>query len=456
MKPPDRPRVLVVDDQLEMARTLADSLTDRGYEALALSSGREAIARLEKQDVDAVVTDLRMPSIDGLEVLAAARKDGAERPVIVMTAYSAIDTAIESIRRGAYHYLTKPFKTDELVLFLARALEERRIRHEARALRSALRDQYSSAQIVSVSLAMKRVLEVIRKVAGSELPVLITGETGTGKGLVARALHLDSPRASGAFVTVNCAALPEALLESELFGHVKGAFTGAVSNRTGLFAEANGGSLFLDEIGDMPLAMQAKLLHALERGAIRRVGAEKEQTLDVRILAATNRDLRKAVRAGSFREDLLYRLDAIPIEVRALRHRTEDIPVLLEHFLRLARARQPGAKLERIGPSAGEALREYPWPGNVRELMHLVERLVALTHHAELGLDDLPQNVRTRPADAGPQFSGDIITIRTLERRYAEWALDQMAGQKGKTASRLGIDEKTLWRWLNERGPDDE
>jgi two-component system response regulator HydG len=286
--------------------------------------------------------------------------------------------------------------------------------------------------------------------------VLITGETGTGKGLVARALHLDSPRASGAFVTVNCAALPEALLESELFGHVKGAFTGAVSNRAGLFAEANGGSLFLDEIGDMPLAMQAKLLHALERGAVRRVGAEKEQTLDVRILAATNRDLRKAVRAGSFREDLLYRLDAIPIEVPALRHRTEDIPVLLEHFLRLARARQPGAKLERIGPSAGEALREYPWPGNVRELMHLVERLVALTRHAELGLDDLPQNVRTRPADAGPQFSGDIIPIRSLERRYAEWALDQMAGQKGKTASRLGIDEKTLWRWLNERGPDDE
>jgi two-component system response regulator HydG len=443
-------RVLVVDDQIEMARTLADALADRGYNALALASSKEAIEQLEAQEFDAVITDLRMPEADGLEVLAAARKDGTDRPVIVMTAYSAVDTAIESIRRGAYHYLTKPFKTEELVLFLERALEERRVRREAHTLRSAFRDRFSRAQLIGSSPAMKLVLEVMQQVADTDLPVLIRGETGTGKGLIARALHLESKRATGPFVIVNCAALPEALLESELFGHVKGAFTGAVSNRPGLFAEASGGSLFLDEIGDMPLAMQAKLLHVLERGAVRKVGAEKEQAVDARVIVATHRDLREAVKAGTFREDLLYRLDVVPIEVPPLRYRREDIPALLDHFLQQARGRHPTSKVLRFARPAAELLLSYAWPGNVRELQHLVERVVVLGRQEEIGVEELPPAVRERRPAAGPAFSGEIVPIRDLERRYAVWALEQMGGQKGKTAERLGIDEKTLWRWLSE------
>jgi two-component system response regulator HydG len=448
MKRPDKASVLVVDDNLEMARMLCDALADQGYEALPLASGKEAIALLGQREFDAVVTDLRMPDADGLEVLAAARRSVSDRPVIVMTAYSAVDTAIESIRRGAYHYLTKPFKTEELVLFLARALDETRVRREAHALRSALRDRFSLAHIVSSSPAMKRVVEITQRVAESDLPVLVTGETGTGKGLIARALHLESKRAAGPLVTVNCAALPEALLESELFGHVKGAFTGAVASRPGLFAEASGGSLFLDEIGDMPLAMQAKLLHVLERGAVRPVGAEKEQAVDVRIIAATNRDLHEAVRSGSFREDLLYRLDVVAIEVPPLRCRREDILSLLDHHLRQARERHPSSKVVRFSPAAAEALLAYGWPGNVRELQHVVERLVLLGREEEIGVEDAIRERRPGPA---PAFNGDIIPIRELERRYAAWALEQMGGQKGRTAERLGIDEKTLWRWLSER-----
>jgi two-component system response regulator HydG len=452
MKPPEPMRVLVVDDQIEMARMLSDALVDHGYDALALASGKQAIARLEGQEFDAVVTDLRMPDADGLEVLAAARKDGSDRPVIVMTAFSAVDTAIESIRRGAYHYLTKPFKTEELVLFLQRAFEERRVRREAHTLRSAFRDRFSRAHLIGSSAAMKRALEIMQQVAETDLPVLISGETGTGKGLIARALHLESTRAAGPFVTVNCAALPEALLESELFGHVKGAFTGAVASRPGLFAEASGGSLFLDEIGDMPLAMQAKLLHVLERGAVRKVGAEKEHAVDVRIIAASHRDLREAVQAGSFRGDLLYRLDVVPIEVPPLRYRREDIPSLLDHFMQQARGRHPASKALRFSPAAADVLLSHAWPGNVRELQHVIERSVVLGRHEEIGVEELPASVRERRPGLGPQFSGEIIPIRELERRYATWALEQMGGQRGKTAERLGIDEKTLWRWLSERG----
>jgi two-component system response regulator HydG len=246
------------------------------------------------------------------------------------------------------------------------------------------------------------------------------------------------------------------LLESELFGHVKGAFTGALASRPGLFAEASGGSLFLDEIGDMPLPMQAKLLHVLERGAVRKVGAEKEQAVDVRIIAASNRNLREEVRAGRFREDLLYRLDVVPIEVPPLRYRRDDIPLLLDHFLQQARERHPMSKVVRLSAATTDALSSYGWPGNVRELQHLIERLVVLGRQEEIGVEELPTLVLGRRGEPGPSFSGEIIPIRELERRYATWALEQMAGQKGKTAERLGIDEKTLWRWLSERSAADK
>src|SRR5215472_13723846 len=326
------PRVLVVDDHLDMAETLADGLRDRGYEALAVASSRDAAARLSAEPVDALVTDLRMPDIDGIGLLALSRKLDPTRPVIVMTAYSAVESAVEAIRQGAYHYLTKPFPLDELALFLGRGLDEVRVRREATALRTTLKERFSFANILGKSEPMRALFEVLERIKDADVPVLITGETGVGKGLVARALHAASGRSPRPFVAVNCASLPENLLESELFGHVKGAFTGATQSRGGLFVEADHGTLLLDEIGEMTPALQAKLLHVLESGTLRAVGASKERQVDVRILAATHRDLRERVRSGQFREDLLYRLDVVTLELPALRHRREDIPLFVDHF----------------------------------------------------------------------------------------------------------------------------
>jgi two-component system response regulator HydG len=455
MSPNEKPRVLVVDDQIEMARTLSDGLIDRGYEAVPMGSGRRAIELLERERFDAVITDLRMPDADGLAVLAAARRIDPIRPVLIMTAYGAVDTAIESIRRGAYHYLTKPFKHEEMALFLDRAIEEAAIRKEAVALRSVLKDRFSTKHIVGRSPAMATVLDIVGRVADGAMPVLLMGETGTGKGLIARALHAESQRAQGPFVQVNCAALPEALLESELFGHTKGAFTGAVENRPGLFLEANGGTLFLDEIGEMALGLQAKLLHVIERGMVRAVGSEKEQPVDVRIIAATNRDLRAEAMEGRFREDLLYRLDVVSIEVPPLRHRRADILLLADFFLHESKARHPHSPVEAFSREAAEVLVRHVWPGNVRELQHVVEKLVVLGRQPEITPADLPESVRDGKDQRGPIFEGEIIPIRELERRYAAWALHEMGGHRARTAERLGIDEKTLRTWLfpKDEGP---
>ncbi|MCU0684135.1 MAG: sigma-54 dependent transcriptional regulator [Polyangiaceae bacterium] len=449
-RPEGRPRVLVVDDKIEMADTLADGLFDRGYEAAACASSRQALARLQAEPFDALVTDLRMPGDDGLELLRAARRLDPHRPVIVMTAYGAVETAIESIRQGAYHYLTKPFKLDELVVFLGRALDEARVRHEASALRSALRDQFARKHLLGQGPAMRRVFALLDRVASTNAPVLLLGETGTGKGLVARTLHAESDRAAGPFVTLNCAALPEPLLESELFGHVKGAFTGASANHAGLFVEAHKGTLFLDEIGEMGLGLQAKLLDALERKVVRPVGASKERPVDVRVLAATHRNLRERVRAGAFREDLLYRLDVLSIELPPLRARPEDLPLLVNHFVAQMRERHPGSRLRSVARPALERMLAHAWPGNVRELAHVVERLAVLSAGEEAGLDDLPAAVRhgaNAEAASGP-FGPGVEPIREVERRYARWAYDQLGRNQVRTAERLGVDRKTLAKWL--------
>jgi two-component system response regulator HydG len=453
-----RARVLVVDDNLEMARTIADGLGDRGFDAVAVGSGAEAVLRLASaaERFDAVVTDLRMPNVDGLELIAASRRLDADRPVIVMTAYSAIDTAVESIRQGAYHYLTKPFKQDELAIFLGRALDEVGVRREASALKTALRTQLSRSTIVGHSPAIQAVRERIQRVADAPAPVIILGETGTGKGMVARALHVDSRRADRAFVMVNCAALPEPLLESELFGYVRGAFTGAAADRVGLFAEADGGSLFLDEIADMTPALQGKLLHVLESGTVRAVGATREREIDVRIIAATHRDLAQAVREGRFREDLLYRLDVVSIVVPALRDRRDDIPALLDHFLAALRAKYPQSPVRGFSADALRELSRHRWPGNVRELAHTVEKLVLLGTGAEIGVRDLPVAVTAGDRAQPLEFHGEIIPLRDLERRYAVWALAQTGGHRGKTAERLGVDPKTLRKWLGEIDRDEE
>jgi two-component system response regulator HydG len=445
--------VLVVDDSAEMARMLCDGLAGK-HEAVPCSSGRQAIALVQREPFDAVVTDLRMPDADGMAVLAASRAVAPDRPVIVMTAFSAVDTAVESIRRGAYHYLTKPFKVDELLLFLGRALDEASLRREANALRRAMRERFSIPGLVGASKRIQAVLDVVERVAGSPVPVLLTGETGTGKGLVARAIHSESRR-GGPLVPVNCAALPETLLESELFGHVKGAFTGAATSRPGLFMEAAGGTIFLDEIGDMPLAPQAKLLHVLEAGAVRPVGSEREQPVDARVVAASNRDLREAVRAGTFREDLLYRLDVVTIEIPPLRHRREDVLPLAEHFLQEARGRHPGSPVERFSPEVGDRLLAHDWPGNVRELQHVVERLVLLGREAEVRAADLPPSLREGGRAGDLQFRGIVQPFREMQRRYAAWALEQCGGHRGRTAERLGVDAKTLARWLAGADPTD-
>jgi two-component system response regulator HydG len=451
--PEHRRRILVVDDNLEMARTIADGLSDRGYETVAVGSGAEAVDQLNREPYDAVVTDLRMPDIDGLELLSTSRKLDPDRPVVVMTAYSAIDTAVESIRLGAYHYLTKPFKQEELAIFLERALEELRIRREASTLKTALRTRFSISNLVGHSAAIQAVRERVQRLADAPAPAIVLGETGTGKGLCAHALHADSRRSDGPFVSVNCAALPESLLESELFGHVRGAFTGAVADRRGLFVEADGGSLFLDEIAEMTPGLQAKLLHVLESGEVRPVGATKVRQVDVRIIAATHRDLLQAVREQKFREDLMYRLDVVSILIPPLRDRAEDIPELVDHFLAQVRAKYPESPIRRFSAEALSALDRYRWPGNVRELAHAVEKISLLGQNAVVEVADLPDGIgRSEPADL-LEFKGDILPMRELERRYAVWAVGQTGGHRGKAAERLGVDPKTLRKWLGESDP---
>ncbi len=442
------PRVLVVDDRLDMAEMVADGLSEHGFEAHALCDFAEATVQLSLGTHDALVTDLRIPGSDGLELLALSRSIVPESPVIVMTAFSGIDTAIESIRRGAYHYLTKPFKVEELVLFLRRALDDAALRREAKALRSALSS--SRSDLVGDGPAMRDILDLVRRVADSQVPVLLLGETGTGKGLIARAIHAESSRANEPFVSVNCAAIPEALLESELFGHVKGAFTGASADRVGLFAQAQHGTLFLDEIAELSLPLQAKLLHVLETGQVRAVGSDRERRVDARVIAATHRDLRRRVSENSFREDLLYRLDVVSIEIPPLRARRTDLPQLIEHFMPRALVRSTRTSTLRFSRAAMDALSAYAWPGNVRELEHLIERLVLLCREDEVGLSDLPKSITDHRAEvAEPRFGERVMPIRELQRRYAAWALERLGGAKMATCEALGIDSKTLGKWLS-------
>ena len=448
-----RGRILVVDDKLEMAETLADGLVDAGFDAIAIGSSRKAAAALRSGEIDVLVTDLRMPEIDGLELLSRSMSSDPARPVIVMTAYGAIDTAIEAIRRGAFHYLTKPFKLEELALFVRRALEKVALVRETEALRRSLRQQTALVQLVGESDAMAEVVETARRIAGVDAPVLILGETGTGKGLIARAIHDAGPRASAPFVTVNCAAIPESLLESELFGHVRGAFTGASEPRAGLFAEAHGGTIFLDEVGDMPLPLQAKLLDVLERRVVRAVGAAQERAIDVRVLSASHRNLHARAEAGTFRADLLYRLDVVPIELPALRHRAGDIPLLVDHFFRSARDKHPQASAQRISADALRALVTYRWPGNVRELAHVVERVVLLARGEEVLATDLPAAVRASRAVELEADFGEIVSMREMQRRYARFVVERNDGRRTRAAEQLDIDPKTLARLLDETEP---
>ncbi|MBF5043661.1 sigma-54-dependent Fis family transcriptional regulator [Aggregicoccus sp. 17bor-14] len=434
-------RILVVDDDPHARDLLRRLLGGLGevHEADGAASARE---RLDAGGWDLVLTDMAMPEPgDGLRVLAHARSAQPDAPVIVLTAFGNIEGALDSIQQGAFDYLPKPFDLDALVRIARRALEQKRLQEENRALKARAAEKRA---LVGRSPALLEVYKQVARAAGSPVPVLITGETGTGKEQVARALHARSPRASQPFIPVDCGAIAESLMESELFGHAKGAFTGASGPRRGLFEEADGGTLFLDEIGDVGAKVQAQLLRALQEGEIRRVGESTPVRVNVRVVAATNKDLRARVAEGAFREDLLYRLDVVHLHLPPLRERSEDVPALVEHFAAL-HAR--GGVRPAVTPAALARLTAYAWPGNVRQLENVVARALALNVTGVLGPEDFPAPI----GDATPKLTGlagDLPTLAELSRRYAAHLLQHTGGNKSEAARLLGVDRKTLYKLL--------
>lgn len=442
-----RGKVLVVDDALEMAQAIVEYLERHGYEAEGVDSGATALERFKAAPPDAVLTDLRMKGLDGMDVLAAVHEIDRDIPVVIMTAFGAVDSAVEAIQRGAYHYVTKPFKMDVLLTLIQRALSERSVRAENAVLRRTVRETLTAGTLIGRSAGMRTVSDLVRRVAAASAPVLILGETGTGKELVARAVHNEGPRKDAPFVAVNCAAVPEALLESELFGHVRGAFTGATQTRRGLFVEANDGTLLLDEIGDMPLALQAKLLRVLETGEVRSVGSDAARKTDVRVVAATHRDLPALVRDGRFRQDLFFRLNVLPISIPPLRQRREDVSLLLDHFLRRSRERFPRSPVSSLSPEATKVLLDYSWPGNVRELENLVDRCVITGETTEISARDIRAALGEVGADDPlDPARRELLSLQAVEQRYIAWVLERVGGNKTRAAEILEIDPSTLYR----------
>jgi two-component system, NtrC family, response regulator HydG len=440
-------RVLVVDDVVDMAETVAMDLEAAGYETAVAGSGPAAVAMFQKDPADVVVTDLRMKSVDGLDVLDGVKRVDPEVPVLLMTAFGGVESAVEAMRRGAFHYLTKPFELNALRALVERASRERTLARENALLRSTLRANLTSRQILGQSPAMQQLRALVERVASAASPALISGETGTGKELVALAIHADGPRADRPFVALNCAALPEHLLESELFGHARGAFTGAAQARRGLFVEAEGGTLFLDEVGDLPPPLQGKLLRVLQSGEVRPVGSEAVRTVDVRCIAATHKDLGQLVGQGLFREDLFFRLDVLRVPVPALHERADDIPLLVDHFLRKSLDRSPRSMLQGFEPEALDCLMAYRWPGNVRQLENLVERLVVTAQVPLARLADVQQALGpVREADPLALLVRTPLTLGELSDRYIAAILQKVGGSKQRAADILGVDASTLYR----------
>jgi len=439
-------KVLVVDDQKNMRATTAILLRHAGYEVVEAEDGAAAIQRLGSESFDVVLTDLRMGSVDGMEVIRGALESAPSTQVIVMTAFGTIESAVEAMRRGAYDYVAKPFKGEELLLRVEKAVEKRRLLGEMSFLAGEFRDRYGLEHIVGRSQALREVLERVLRVAPSDATVLLTGESGTGKELVARALHAASRRAPHPFVPVNCAAITETLLESELFGHAKGAFTGAVRSRRGLFEEASGGTLFIDEIGETTPNFQAKLLRALQEGEIRRVGESMPVKVNVRVIAATNQDLKKAIAEKRFREDLFYRLNVVPLRIPPLRERPEDIPLLAAHFLGRHNRRTGEHKV--LTAEALQRLVDQPWPGNVRELENMVEQAAALSSGPEIRAPDIRFEA-SAPSEAAPTLAD---AVELAERRAIQAALGRTGGDLGRVARDLGISATTLWRKMKRLG----
>ena len=446
-----RGRIIVLDDDREMGAFLVDLLQDEGYVAEAYQYGPDALAALEADGPDLLITDLVMDGLKGMDVLRAAKQRDPDLAVVMITAFGTIESAVEAMRLGAFYYLTKPFKNADLLLLVERALEEKHLRTEVRRLQREVEAHYHFDRILGKSAAMRQVFELIERVKDSQVNILLTGESGTGKDLLARTLHYHSRRKHGPFVPVNCAAIPEQLLESELFGYVRGAFTDARRDKKGLFVEAHGGTLFLDEVGELPVFLQTKLLRAIEEKEVRPLGATKGEKVDVRIIAATNRDLRWAVATGNFRQDLFYRLNVVDIHLPPLRERPEDLPLLIEHFI--ARSAQ-ATRVRRLSADALRILLNYPWPGNVRELENTLERALALCRGEEITPADLPPHLTASKSPVGSLRDALLrrCSLADIERDYILLALELTEGKKKEAAELLGIDRKTLYRKLEEYG----
>lgn len=446
--------ILVVDDEPKLREVLAATLQELGYQTRTAGSGAAALEQFESDPTDLVLSDLRMPGMSGQQLLAELRRRAPNVPVVLMTAYGTVKDAVQAIKDGAFDYISKPFEIDELEATIAKALRMYTALSDNLRLREELEGRYRFENLVGASPAFHKVIEAIAEVCESRASVLISGESGTGKEMVARAIHYNSSRHDGPFVAINCAAIPEGLLESELFGHVKGAFTGAVGARQGRFAQADGGTLFLDEVGDMPAALQAKILRVLQERSFEPVGSAQTRTTDVRILAATNRDLREAVRNGAFRSDLYYRLNVFPIEVPPLRARHEDIPLLVEHTAREL-ARQMGRPLPVFTPAALRAMQDYAWPGNVRELQNCIERAIIVAKGDSVDAGDLPQDLFTRsdsPSESVRIPSNLDAELERLERGFIVEALQRTAGVQVKAAELLGVSERSLWHRIKKLG----
>lgn len=438
-------KIAVVDDDLEMGRLVADLLSDEGYSVERYSSAQEALVKFKKELPQVLITDLKMKEVDGMMFLKKMQADYPQVVTVMMTAFGSIETAIEAMKLGAYHYIVKPFKNEEMVLVARRAMERATLTQENKTLRKELKKTFSLESIIGKSPAMLEVFDTVKRVANASATVLIRGESGCGKELVARAIHHSGSRKSKPFIAVNCTAIPEGLMESELFGHVKGSFTGAHADKKGLFEEANGGTLFLDEIGDLSLTLQAKLLRVLQDKTIRPVGSTENKEIDVRIVAATHRDLKVMVSDEKFREDLFYRLNVLPVNVPALRDRTEDIPLLVESFIAKFAA-QNHSKVKGITGEAVAALLAHPWPGNVRELENLIERAVVLCPDDMIDKKDIMGSVIQEAKDKIEQLFSDTPTLEQIEERYIKIILGRMNNQKDKAAKALGINRRTLYR----------
>jgi len=443
----DANSILIVDDEENIRHMLSMVLGRAGFNCDTAADGLEGLTKLRKRSFEIVLCDINMPRMTGMELLVQLEKEAIESTVIMITAFGSVDTAIEAMKLGAYDYVQKPFKPDEVLLTIRKARERERLRRQNRYLRSQLRQEYDFSQIISYDPQMQKLFEVVRKVARFKSTVLIGGESGTGKELFARSIHFNSDRSEGPFVTLNCGAIPENLIESELFGHEKGAFTDAVRMRRGLFEEANGGTLLLDEIGELPIQMQVKLLRVLQEEEVRRVGSDRSFKVDVRIIAASAQNLSELVKEGRFREDLYYRLNVVQIDVPPLRDRASDIPLLVKHFIGKFNERL-GLEISGVDSEAMRHIEAYHWPGNVRELENTIERAMVLCDGIEIGVNDLPAKITERAQNIGVRLGDDNLSIKkhtyNIENQLIRKALEKTNGNRTAAARLLEISHRAL------------